>query len=188
MYTELKKLLIEKSLKYSEEPTFKLASGKLSQFYVDCKMVTLYSKGMFLIGNIIFNLISELNIKAIGGLTLGADPIANSVAMVAGQKGLGMSAFVIRKQPKKHGLAKLVEGAVVSGDRVVIVEDVLTTGGSVIKAIKEAEKFGLNIVEVITLVDREEGGKEAVLKSGYEIASIFTKTDLLKGSNEFSNI
>ena len=188
MKNKLKKLLIERAFKYNEEPVFRLASGKFSQFYIDCKMVTLYSKGMVLVGNIILDLIDNLNIKAIGGLTLGADPIANSVAIVAGQKGLDMKAFVIRKQPKKHGLTKLIEGDVSSGDRAVIIEDVLTTGSSVIQAIKEAEKFGLNITKVITLVDREEGGKEAVLKIGYEIASIFTKTELLRGYNEFSNI
>lgn len=185
--SNLRKLIVEKSFKYNKEPKFKLASGKISRFYIDCKMVTLYSKGMVLIGKVIFNLISTFNVKGVGGLTLGADPIANSVTIIAGQKGIDLVSFVIRKQVKKHGLMKWIEGGVVSGDRVIIIEDVLTTGGSTMQALKKAKEYGLEIVKVIVLVDREEGGKENIVKEGYEVETIFTKTELMENYG-FSDI
>lgn len=184
---ELKKLLAKKSFKYSKEPKFPLASGRISQFYIDCKMTTLYSKGMVLIGNIVFNLIAPLNIKGIGGLTLGADPIGNSTAIIAGQKGFDLISFVIRKQPKKHGLMKWIEGGINPGDRVVIVDDVITTGGSAIQAVEKAKETGLEIVKVIVLVDREEGGKENILKKGYEVEAIFTKTEIMEEYEKLNN-
>lgn len=177
---ELRKLLTEKSFKYSEEPIFSLASGRKSQFYIDCKMTTLFSKGQVLIGTIVYELIQNLNIRGIGGLTLGADPIAQATAMIAGQKGIDLVSFVIRKEAKKHGLMKWIEGDVQSGDRVVIIDDVITTGGSAIQAIEKAEESGLDIVKVIVLVDREEGGRENINKKGYEVESIFTKSELFE--------
>lgn len=177
---ELRKLLTEKSFKYSEEPIFSLASGRKSQFYIDCKMTTLFSKGQVLIGTIVYELMQNLNIRGIGGLTLGADPIAQATAMIAGQKGIDLVSFVIRKEAKKHGLMKWIEGDVQSGDKVVIIDDVITTGGSAIQAIEKAEESGLDIVKVIVLVDREEGGRENINKKGYEVESIFTKSELFE--------
>jgi orotate phosphoribosyltransferase len=177
---ELRKLLTEKSFKYSEKPIFSLASGRKSQFYIDCKMTTLFSKGQVLIGTIVYELMQNLNIRGIGGLTLGADPIAQATAMIAGQKGIDLVSFVIRKEAKKHGLMKWIEGDVQSGDRVVIIDDVITTGGSAIQAIEKAEESGLDIVKVIVLVDREEGGRENINKKGYEVESIFTKSELFE--------
>lgn len=177
---ELRKLLTEKSFKYSEEPIFSLASGRKSQFYIDCKMTTLFSKGQVLIGTIVYELMQNLNIRGIGGLTLGADPIAQATAMIAGQKGIDLVSFVIRKEAKKHGLMKWIEGDVQSGDRVVIIDDVITTGGSAIQAIEKAEESGLVIVKVMVLVDREEGGRENINKKGYEVESIFTKSELFE--------
>lgn len=177
---KLKRLLIKKSFKYSEEPIFLLTSGLKSQFYIDCKTVTLFSKGQVLIGTIVYELMQNLNIRGIGGLTLGADPIAQATAMIAGQKGIDLVSFVIRKEAKKHGLMKWIEGDVQSGDRVVIIDDVITTGGSAIQAIEKAEESGLDIVKVIVLVDREEGGRENINKKGYEVESIFTKSELFE--------
>ena len=174
------KILAEKSLKVSKEPEFLLASGQKSNFYVDCKMTTLFSRGLPLVGEIIFERIASLNIKGIGGLTLGADPIATATAMVAGQRGIDLVSFVIRKESKKHGLMKWIEGGMTSGDRVVIIDDVITTGGSAIKAIDKAEEAGLEIVKVIVLVDREEGGRENIQKRGYEVEAIFTKSELME--------
>ncbi len=176
----LKKLLSEKSFRFSKEPIFKLAAGGLSQFYIDCRTTTLYSKGMVLIGNVVFSLIDPFNLKGIGGLTLGADPIANSTSMIAGQKGFDLISFVVRKHPKNHGMMKWIEGGVESGDRVVIVDDVLTTGKSIIQAIEKSTENGLEIVKVMVLVDREEGGKENLFKKGYEVEAIFTKTELME--------
>ena len=174
------KILAEKSLKVSKEPIFLLASGRKSNFYVDCKTTTLFSRGLLLVGKIIYERIAPLNIKGIGGLTLGADPIANATAMVAGQKGIDLISFVIRKQPKKHGLLKWIEGGVTTGDRVVIIEDVITTGGSTIEAIEKAKEAGLEIVKVIVLVDREEGGRENIQNKGYEVDAVFTKSELME--------
>ena len=188
---KLKKLLVEKSFKFSKEPIFQLSSGEFSQYYIDCRVTTLYSKGMVLIGNIIFDLVAPLDVKGVGGLTLGADPIANSTSMVAGQKGIDLISFVVRKQPKKHGLMGSIEGGIKSGDRVVIIDDVLTTGKSIIQAIEKATETGLEIVKVIVLVDREEGGKENILKKGYEVVSIFTKKEIMEewsGQHGISNI
>ncbi len=176
----LKKILTEKSLKVSKDPIFPLASGKLSDFYVDCKMTTLFSKGLDLVGKIVFEMIAPLNVKGIGGLTLGADPIANATAMIAGQKGLDLFSFVIRKEPKKHGLMKWIEGGISAGDRVVVIDDVITTGGSAIQAIDKAKDAGLVIVKVIVLVDREEGGRENIRNRGYEVESIFSKSELME--------
>ena len=172
---KLKRLLIKKSFKYSEEPIFLLTSGLKSQFYIDCKMVTLFSKGQVLIGTIVYELVQNLNISGIGGLTLGADPIAQATTMIAGQKGTDLISFVIRKEAKKHGLMKWIEGDVQSGDRIVIIDDVITTGGSTIQAIEKAEDAGLKVVKVISLVDREEGGKEKVLKKDSRLNQFLLK-------------
>ena len=182
---ELIKILVEKSLKVSKDPIYPLASGKLSDFYIDCKETTLYSRGLYLIGQIIFNKIELLKINGIGGLTLGADSIANATAIVAGQKGIDLISFVIRKEVKSHGLKKWIEGGINPGDKVVIIDDVITTGGSTIQAIERAENFGLEIVKVIVLVDREEGGKNNIQNKGYELESIFTKTELMKEYDKF---
>jgi len=178
MKDKLRVLLIKKSFKYSNKPVFTLVSGRKSQFYIDCKMTTLYSKGMVYTGNIIYDMIADLSVKGIGGLTLGADPIAQATAMIAGQKGSDLISFVIRKEPKKHGLMKWIEGDIHSGDSVVIIDDVITTGGSTIQAIDKAEESGLYIVKVLVLVDREEGGRENIRDRGYEVESVFTKSEL----------
>ncbi len=175
---KLRRLLTEKSFQYSETPKFKLVSGAVSQYYVDCKMTTLLSHGKVLMGEIIFAMVEDLNIKGIGGLTLGSDPIADAVAFVAGLHGREMIAFVIRKQAKSHGTMKWIEGDVKAGDRVVILDDVITTGGSAIQAIDRAEEAGLTILKTIVLVDREEGGRENILARGYEVEALFTKSEL----------
>lgn len=179
--TRLMKLLIEKSMRYSDTPIFKLASGRVSNFYIDCRKVTHNAEGKYLIGNIIFTMIQDLPVDAIGGLTLGADPIAAAVSYTAFLHNKPVNSFVVRKEQKEHGLKKLVEGDVQAGDRVVIVDDVITTGGSTIKAITAARAEGLDVVRVIVLVDREEGGKEEI--AGYidAVDAIFTKTELLTG-------
>ncbi len=176
----LKKLLTRLSFKYSETPVFPLSSGKMSNFYIDCKMTTLYSIGMALLGDVVYDMVKSMKIKGLGGLTLGADPIAYAAAMIAGQRGEDLVSFVIRKEPKKHGLKKWIEGGVETGDRVVVIDDVITTGGSAIQAIEKAEESGLEIFKVIILVDREEGGRENIIKKGYEVESLFTKTELLE--------
>ena len=177
-------LLVEKSFKYSDEPTFKLASGLLSNYYVDCRKTTHAAEGKVLIGTIVFDMIRDLDVQAVGGLTMGADPIACAVSYAAYLQKKEIASFSIRKEAKGHGLKKQVEGDVAEGDRVVIVEDVITTGGSTIKAIQAARAEGLAVLKVIALVDREEGGREEVLKHISAVEAVCTRTELMQGYNK----
>jgi len=179
MKQRLLELLLEKSFKYSDTPIFKLASGKMSCFYVNCKPVTLSPEGMYLVGNLIFEEIKETNCSAIGGLTFGADPIAVSTAFASHIKGQPFKAFSIRKEQKDHGMIKWIEGDIKPGERVVIIEDVVTTGGSTIKAIERARTEGLEIVKVITLMDRQEGGVEMIRNHVKEVSAIITRDELM---------
>jgi len=129
---------------------------------VDCRPVTHSAEGLALIGEIFFDLIKDLEVQGLGGLTMGADPIAHAAALISWQKGRPIKAFSVRKAAKEHGAGGLIVGEVEPGDRVVIVEDVVTTGGSTLRAIQAAREFGLTVVKVLILVDRQEGGKEAV--------------------------
>ena len=173
MKERLVELIYEKSFKYSEEPVFKLVSGRVSNYYVNCKTVTLHPEGMYLIGNIIFEMIRNLPVAGIGGLTLGADPIADAVAYTSYFKGKPLESFVVRKNAKSHGTMQWIEGNLKPGDKVVIVDDVITTGKSTIEAINRAREAGLTIVKVIALVDRQEGGYEAVEKAVEDIKADF---------------
>ncbi len=178
--TRLLEMLLEKSFQYNKDPVFKLVSGKMSNYYVNCKMTTLNAEAMLLIGRIFYEKVKPLGITAIGGLTQGADPIAVAAAMTSGMEGMGINAFVVRKVAKEHGLKKLIEGDVHQGDRVVIVDDVITTGQSTIDAIDRARNEGLQVVKAVVLVDRQEGGRENIEKKGVPVESIFTINDLME--------
>jgi len=180
MKKQLMQLIFEKAFKYSEEPVFKLVSGRMSNYYFNCKAVTLHPEGMFLIGNIIFDMIRESGAKGIGGLTLGADPIADAVAYTSYLKKEPVEAFVVRKTAKSHGTMQWIEGNVKAGDKVVIVDDVITTGKSTIEAINRAEEAGLDIVKVITLIDRQEGGKENIEALGPTVAAVITREEVME--------
>jgi len=173
-------LLVKKSFKYSSEPVFRLASGKMSNYYIDCRKATHSAEGKHIIGTIIFELIKGTRAQAVGGLTMGADPIACSVSHISYLNNSPLSSFTVRKEPKAHGLKNQVEGDVQAGDRVVIVEDVITTGGSTIKAIEAAQREGLEVVKVIALVDREEGGRQAIQKLVPDTTALCTKTELIE--------
>jgi orotate phosphoribosyltransferase len=175
---QLLQLLREKSFRYSPDKPFKLVSGRESPFYIDCRPTTHNARGLALIGSIIFELIKDLKVDAIGGLTMGADPIAHAVALTSFLQGKPINAFSVRQQPKGHGTGGLLVGDITPGGRVVVVEDVITTGGSVLKAVKAAREFGLQVVKVLILVDRQEGGKEAVAREVPEVEAIFTISDL----------
>jgi len=183
MKERLINLVIEKAFEYSEEPVFKLVSGKISNYYFNCKTVALHPEGMYLIGNIIFDLIKDLNVKGIGGLTLGADPIACAVSYTSHLKEKPIEAFVVRKTPKSHGIRpgeQWIEGNVREGDRVVIIDDVITTGKSTIEAITRAKEAGLEVVKVIAFIDRQEGGRENIEASGYEVISVVTRDEVME--------
>jgi orotate phosphoribosyltransferase len=175
---ELLKLLQEKSFRYRTDPPFKLASGRESPYYIDCRPTTHNARGLFLIGEIFWEMLRELEVDAVGGLTMGADPIAQAVALTSYLKGRPVNAFSVRKSPKEHGAGGLVVGDVKSGDRVVIVEDVITTGGSTLKAIAGARDFGLEVIKVLILVDRQEGGREAVAAAVPGVEAVFTLEEL----------
>lgn len=170
--------MAEKSFKYSFEPIFKLVSGKMSRFYINCKPTTLNPRGMYLIGHIIFDMVRDLNITGIGGLTFGADPIAMAVSFASELKNGPINAFSIRKTQKDHGIIKWVEGDMSPGDRIVIIDDVATTGGSTITAIERAKAEGLDVVKAVILVDRQEGGLENI-QNFVDACAVITKDDLM---------
>lgn len=180
MKERLIKLLIDKAFKYSEEPVFKLVSGRMSNYYFNCKAVTLHPEGMHLIGNLIYDMIRDSGARGIGGLTLGADPIADAVAYTSYLKGNPVEAFVVRKSAKSHGTMQWIEGNVQKGDRVVIVDDVITTGKSTIEAINRAKEAGLDIAKVIALVDRQEGGRENIETLGFNVEPVVTREEVMK--------
>ena len=180
MKERLGEIILEKSFKYSENPPFTLASGRQSNYYFNCKPTTLDPEGMNLIGAIIFDLIKDTDITAAGGLTLGADPIANALAVISYQKGKPVKSFIVRKDVKDHGTKSAIEGNVRPGEKIAIIDDVITTGGSTITAIEQARKSGLDIEMVITLIDREEGGRENILKYVDNVKSVLTRTDVMK--------
>jgi len=175
----LLEIILNKSFKYSEKPVFKLVSGRMSNYYINCKTTTLDPEAMLLIGHIFYNRVKPLRINAIGGLTLGADPIAFATAMVSGMQDDAINAFVVRKKAKEHGMMKWIEGNVREGDKVVVVDDVVTTGQSTIEAVDRARESNLNVIKAIALVDRQEGGRENIEKRGVLFESIFTKDDLM---------
>lgn len=176
------KMLVEKGFKYSPTNSFKLVSGKMSNFYINCKPVTMSAEGSQLIAREILQLFSISSVKAIGGLTFGADPIAISTAMYCNvTRMFSLNVFSVRKTPKEHGMrGKWVEGALDKGDRVVVVDDVVTTGGSTILAIERLQDMGVVVDKVIILVDRqEEGGIEAI-RTFAPVEAIINRDELFK--------
>lgn len=157
-----------------------LASGLKSNFYIDCKQTVLTAEGHFLVGSLFLGLIRERSpdVRAIGGLTMGADPLASAVSTLSYVAGPPLAAFYVRKEPKGHGTGQWMEGikSLQPGMPVAIVEDVVTTGGSAMKAITRARDFGLQIRLIIGLVDREEGGRE-ILEREAPLVTLFRKRD-----------
>lgn len=171
----LKALILEKALRFGE---FTLASGKKATYYLDGKQVTLDPVGARLVGEGILDLLAKEGLPdAVGGMVIGADPITAAVVAIAGMRGLPVRGFMVRKEAKGHGTNRYVEGPVQPGETVVIVEDVVTTGGSSLRAIQRAEDFGLKVARVVAIVDRLEGGTEAFEEAGYPLHSLFTIRD-----------
>jgi len=179
MKERLGEIIIARSFKYSDNPPFTLASGKKSNYYFNCKPTTLDPEGMNLIGTLLFNLLKDSEITAAGGLTLGADPIANALSVISYQKGKPIKSFIVRKDAKDHGTKSSIEGNIRPGEKVDIIDDVITTGGSTIIAIEQAHEAGLIVDRVITLIDREEGGRENILKHIDHVESVFTRTEIM---------
>lgn len=174
---ELLKLLVSKALKKGD---FTLASGAKSTYYINGKQCSLDARGSYLIARMMLAMIADDIPDAVGGLSLGADPIVGSMLALAGMEDLALKGFMVRKEQKDHGTKSLVEGPLSEGDRVVIVEDVITTGGSSMKAIRAVEEMGCTVSKVIVIVDRQQGGPENLQKEGYHLESIITVDELLK--------
>jgi len=180
MKKRLIKLIFKRAFKYSEKPVFKLVSGRMSNYYFNCKAVTLHPEGMHLVGNLIFDMIEGLDVKGIGGLTLGADPVAYAVSYTSYLKGKPVETFVVRKSAKLHGTMQWLEGDVKKGDKVVVVDDVVTTGKSTIEAINRAKEAGLEIAKVICLIDRQEGGRENIEALGYKVEALVLRDEVME--------
>lgn len=176
----LAQMIVERTFRYSDDPPFTLASGKQSNFYFNCKPTTLDPEGMNLIGNIIFDMLEDSQISAVGGLTLGADPMANAVSIISYQRNRPIKAFIVRKDLKGHGTRSAIEGNVEKGEQVAILDDVITTGQSTLIAIERAREAGLIVDRVIALIDREEEqGRENIEKEVRRVDAVFTRTDIM---------
>jgi orotate phosphoribosyltransferase len=179
---ELKRarLLVQMARLSYERREVTLASGQKSDFYIDCKQTVLTAEGHFLVGSLFLGLLRERapQVEAIGGLTMGADPLASAASTLSYVAGRPLAAFYVRKEPKGHGTGQWIEGAksLRPGMPVAIVEDVVTTGGSALKAIARAREFGLSVAVILGLVDREEGGRDALEREA-PLVTLFRKRD-----------
>lgn len=156
---------------------FTLASGAKASYYLDCRKITLHPKGANLVAAGMLDVIGDSLPAAVGGMAIGADPITASIVTLAGQRDLPLKGFMVRKEPKGHGTGKQVEGPVEPGQEVIIVEDVITSGGSALKAVDAAEAFGLKVREVIGIIDRLAGGEEAFSTRGLKLKTLTTIRD-----------
>lgn len=177
MIDRLRTLLLERSVRRGD---FILASGRRSSFYVDARRITMSGEGQIVIGDLgVARLAARgWHPAAVGGLTLGADPVAYAIAAAAHRAGVTIDAFTVRKQPKQHGTAGRVEGCFAAGRAVVIVEDVVTTGQSALEAIRAVEAEGARVLGVLAVVDRQEGGRAALEGAGYAVEALVSSADL----------
>jgi orotate phosphoribosyltransferase len=167
-------LVRERALRFGQ---FTLASGKTASYYLDCKQVTLQAQGLRLISEGFLDLLRDVEFDAVGGMSIGADPLVAGVLTAAAAVRPGLCGFLVRKEPKGHGTQRYLEGPVTAGLRGVIVEDVVTTGGSALQAALRAREFGLVVSHVAAVVDRCEGGREAFAAEGIELRSLLTIAD-----------
>ena len=173
----LKRLLLERSIKRGN---FVLASGKHSDIYVDARLTTMSPEGMVMIGQLGLSMILEHGWQpdSIGGLTMGADPVAFAISHTSALERMPLRAFSVRKEAKSHGTGNQIEGPFRKGDRVIVIEDVITTGKSALQAIDVIERFGGKILGVLAVVDRQDGGCEAIGSRGYEVIALTNIAEL----------
>ena len=178
-HEQLVRLLAARS---ARRGNFTLASGRQSTLYIDARLTTMTPEGQVLIGRLGLRLIRDAGwgCDAVGGLTLGADPIAYAICHESAASPPPVRAFTVRKEPKANGTGKQVEGPLVGGDRVVIVEDVITTGGSAARAIEAVRREGATVAGVLAVVDREEGGREHLESLGVQVRSLATATEIVR--------
>ncbi len=175
----LARILIEKSYR---EGDFVLSSGRRSDYYFDCRVTALHPEGSWLIGTLFNKILADVDIKGVGGMTLGADPLVSSTTVISHEIGRPLAGLLVRKEAKGHGTGQYVEGLgnFEQGDKVAMLEDVVTTGGSLLKACTRVKDAGLNIVTVCTILDRQEGGREILKEAGYDLLALFTREELVK--------
>ena len=157
---------------------FTLSSGRKASYYIDLRKLSLDHRAAPLIGDVLLDLVDDLEFDAVGGLTLGADPLANAVMHRSIARGNGVDAFVVRKEPKDHGRGKQIEGPDVAGKRVVVVEDTSTTGGSPLKAVRALRREGAEVLAVAVIVDRATGAKDVIEAEGVPYRAAITLDDL----------
>lgn len=176
---QLASLLCERSLRRGD---FVLASGARSDYYIDARTTTMAGRGQLLIGRVALAALDEAGWQphAVGGLTLGADPVAYAIAHAAAAADRTLDAFTVRKQAKQHGSGQRIEGGFQSGMSVVVCEDTITTGGSALDAVDAVEEAGGTVIGVLALVDREEGGRAAIERRGYPVLALYTARALLQ--------
>ncbi len=158
-----------------------LTSGKKSDYYFDCKQTALHPEGGFLIGKLFLEMLKGVEVKGVGGMTLGADPLVSAVTVLSHLEGRPLPGFIVRKQSKGHGTNQYLEGLknFTPGDRVALLEDVVTTAGTLITTVERVRAAGFEVAAVLTVLDREEGGRERLAEAGLTLESIFTRKELL---------
>lgn len=178
----LLRLLADRSARHG---SFTLASGKQSTLYIDARLTTMSPDGLVLVGALGLAAIraSGWRVEAVGGLTLGADPVSYAIAYASAGTSAPLRAFTVRKEAKAHGAGKLIEGPFRAGDHVVVIEDVITSGGSALRAIDAVRSAGGTVVGVLALVDREEGGRDAIAASGVSALALARASDIVARMN-----
>ena len=176
--TRLARILYEKSYL---EGSFTLTSGRTSDYYFDCRQSSLNPEGAFLIGSIFYHMLRDLPVHAVAGMTMGADPLVTATSVIAFQHGRSLPALIVRKQAKGHGTGRAVEGLgnVTSGQQVLMLEDVVSTGGSVLKACERIREADMVVAGIFCILDREEGAAGAFAAAGYRMQSIFRRKELV---------
>ncbi len=176
MRERLRQLIMQRALKFGD---FVLASGQRSSYYIDGKQVSLSGEGLYLLATLMLHQIEDLPVDAVGGMSIGADPIAGAMAALAASQGHQLDAFIVRKEPKSRGTRRQVEGPLPEGARVVIIEDVITTGGSSMAAIEAVEREAqAEVLCVVAMVDRLQGAEENLARHDVALRSLFTIRDL----------
>ncbi|MCS7200292.1 MAG: orotate phosphoribosyltransferase [Caldimicrobium sp.] len=184
--SEIMPYLLERAFLYRPQEPFKLSSGKESPYYLDCRKITLYGPTFKLIGTLFWEALKDFRIEGVAGMSIGADPIVCSILASALEDGVKLEGLLIRKEPKRYGTQKQIEGNYYPGMPIGVVEDVITTGQSLLKALEACKKENLKIIKVLGLIDREEGGKENLKKEGYDLYSFFTLSEIISAFHQYS--
>jgi orotate phosphoribosyltransferase len=179
----LKELLVERSVQRGD---FVLASGARSSLYVDCRTTTMHAEGQFLVGQLGWELLRDSGLQpdVIGGLTMGADPVAYAIAHASWLAGSPVNAFSVRKEAKEHGTGRRIEGCFERGNSVVVVEDVVTSGGSALHACDAVLAEGGKVLAVLTIIDREMEGRQRIERAGYRLLSMFDISELIADAED----